>query len=169
MKILRIINPDKISEVEVLKLKPRLSSRGVVFNKDNSIALLHVSKHTYYKLPGGGIEEGEDSREAFRRECIEEIGFDVEIVEELGSIIEYRSQFEIIQTSFCYTAKVIGERKETAFTEHEVSQGFEEPIWLPLNEALKLVSESNPNDYEGVFIKERDTLILETAKSNRTP
>ena len=165
MNILRIINPDDVSDTEVKSFTPRLAARGVVFDKDNKVALLHVANHNYYKLPGGGIEEGEDKIEAFRRECVEEIGTDIEVVSEIGSVVECRSKFKILQTSYCYTGKVTGKRQKTAFTEHEVEQGFEEPIWIPLDEALRLVSTSVPNNYEGGFIKERDTLILESVKN----
>jgi 8-oxo-dGTP diphosphatase len=165
MKLLRLINPANISDEIASTYKTRSASRGVVFDQNNNAAVLPVSKHDYYKLPGGGIEEGEDKIEAFRRECLEEIGFDVEVVAELGFTIEYRSEFSLVQTSYCYVGKVIGERRETAFTQHEISEGFKQPLWLPFEEGFKLVSESRPNNYEGGFIKERDTLIFETARS----
>jgi 8-oxo-dGTP diphosphatase len=163
MKTLRTINPANITDEVAKTYRTRLSARGVVFDKDNNVAILPVSNHNYHKLPGGGIEEGEDKIEAFRRECVEEIGSDVEVTSELGIIIEYRSEFSLVQTSYCYMGKVIGERKETSFTEHEKSQGFKQPVWVPFKEALKIVSTSEPNNYEGGLIKERDTLILETA------
>lgn len=164
MKILRLVNPANIADDVAATYKPRLAARGVVFDQNNYVAVLPVSKHNYYKLPGGGIEEGEDRVQAFRRECLEEIGSDVEVIAELGSVVEYRSEFSILQTSYCYVGKVIGERRETAFTEHEINQGFKQPLWVPFEEAFKLVSESIPNNYEGGFIKERDTLIMETAR-----
>jgi 8-oxo-dGTP pyrophosphatase MutT (NUDIX family) len=164
MQILKIINLDNVTEEIANKFKPRLAARGVVFNADNNVAIIPVSKHNYHKLPGGGFEKNETEVEAFRRECLEEIGFDVEVVSELGLIVEYRAQFSTIQTSYCYIGKIVGEKKETALTEHEISRGFKEPIWVPLKEALEIVSTSNPNNYAGAFIKERDTLILETAQ-----
>lgn len=164
MQILRIINPANINEEEAKKLKPRLAARGIVFDANDNVAILPVSNHDYYKLPGGGIEEGESEIEAFRRECLEEIGYDVEVLSELGIIIEYRTEMSRVQTSYCYVGKVIGERKEIALTEHEISQGFKQPLWVPFEEAFNLVSTSKPNNYEGGFIKERDTLIFETAR-----
>ncbi len=164
MKPLKIINLDNVTEEVANTYKPRRAARGVVMNADGNVAVLPVSNHNYYKLPGGGIEESESEEAAFRRECLEEIGFDVEMVKELGIIIEYRSEFKILQTSYCYIGKVIGDKKEIAFTDHEKSQGFKEALWVPFEEAFKLVSESNPTNYEGKFIKERDTLILETAR-----
>jgi 8-oxo-dGTP pyrophosphatase MutT (NUDIX family) len=163
MVVLKIINRDNVSEEEASTYRKRRASRGVVFDENDLVAVLHVSNYNYYKLPGGGIEEGEERGEAFRRECIEEIGREVEIVKELGEIIEYRSQFPVHQTSSCFIGKTVGEAKATAFTEHEISQGFKEPLWVSLEEAYKLVSESIPTDYEGGFIKERDTFILAKA------
>jgi len=34
----------------------RKAARAAVFDHEGNLALLHVSKHHYYKLPGGGIE-----------------------------------------------------------------------------------------------------------------
>jgi len=164
MEILRIINPENITEEMANNFKPRLAARGLVFDEKNNVAVLPVSNHNYYKLPGGGIEEGEDSQLAFRRECLEEIGFDVEVISEVGSIVEYRGLISVIQTSYCYVGRVVGRKKEIHLTEHEISQGFKQPLWVPFQEALKLISTSTPNNWEGDFIKERDTLILEEAR-----
>ncbi len=164
MEILRIINPANITEEEANAFKPRSAARGVVFDEQNNVAVLPVSNHNYYKLPGGGIEEGEIETDAFKRECLEEVGFDVEVISELGIIIEYRTEFSVIQTSYCYVGKVIDSKKEIALTEHEISQGIKDPVWIPFEEAFQFVSNSQPNNYEGGFIKERDTLILETAR-----
>ncbi|MFZ2522841.1 MAG: hypothetical protein WAW92_00465 [Minisyncoccia bacterium] len=55
MKILRTINPANISDDIAKTYKPRLAARGVVFDQNNNVAILPVSNHDYYKLPGGGI------------------------------------------------------------------------------------------------------------------
>jgi len=167
MENLLIINPAGITDEVAKTYRSREAARGVVFDQDGKVAVLPVSNHNFYKLHGGGIEAGEEKIEAFRRECLEEIGSDIEVLSELGYIIEYRSEFSIIQTSYCYTSRVIGERKEAAFTESEISQGFQQPMWIPLDEALRLVSTSTPNNYEGGFIKERDTFILEIVKKSK--
>ena len=78
--------------------------------------------------------------------------------------LRYRTPISVVQTSYCYVGKVIGERKEIQLTEHEISQGFKQPLWLPFEEAFRLISTSNPNSWEGGYIKERDTLIFETAR-----
>ncbi|NOQ56220.1 MAG: ADP-ribose pyrophosphatase, partial [Nanohaloarchaea archaeon] len=44
----------------------RKASRAIVINDENKIALLFVSEHNYHKLPGGGLEPGEDTSSALR-------------------------------------------------------------------------------------------------------
>ena len=50
--------------------KERRSSRAVVLDGDGKIALLHVTKKNFYKLPGGGVEEGEKHRRRFASRII---------------------------------------------------------------------------------------------------
>ena len=54
--------------------KVRTASRGIVLRDDGKIALFYKSKMNEYKLPGGGIDEGEDKFVAFEREILEEVG-----------------------------------------------------------------------------------------------
>ena len=164
MKELKLINPENVSEEEVIAYKTREASRAVVIDEDGKIALLHVSNEHYYKLPGGGIEEGEDKMKALERECLEEIGCNVDVVSEIGSIVEYRRIFSLKQTSYCYLAKVKGQKGTPDFTDDEKEGGFEQ-VWLPYDEALKALNESNATSIEGSdYIVPRDTAFLEEAK-----
>jgi ADP-ribose pyrophosphatase YjhB (NUDIX family) len=107
---LTVINSENATDEEVIKFKTREAARAVVINNDGNIALLNVSKWNYHKLPGGGINEGEGVIAALKRECREEIGCEVEVTGEIGEIIEYRKMFNLKQTSYCYLAKVVGEK-----------------------------------------------------------
>lgn len=51
----------------------RPSVRGIVI-RDGKIAMVHSLKYDYYKLPGGGIEKGENQHETLIREVKEETG-----------------------------------------------------------------------------------------------
>ncbi|MEK7608220.1 MAG: NUDIX domain-containing protein [Patescibacteria group bacterium] len=163
MQELKLINPENASEEEVKTYRAREAARAIVIDEDEMIALLHVSKEGYYKLPGGGIEESEDRLMALKRECQEEIGSEVEIIEEIGSIVEYRKIFKLKQISYCYLAKVKGAKGYPNFTEGELENGFEQ-IWLPYEKALEVVANSKANNIEGsAYIVPRDTIFLETA------
>ena len=164
MEQLRLINPEQTSEEEVKSYLVRKATRAVVFDKDKNVALIHVSKFGYYKLPGGGVEKGEDIKTALRRECEEEIGCEIEIVGEIGSIVEYRKIFNITQISYCYLVKVNGEKGAPNFDEGETEEGFKE-VWLPYDKALETITQNTTQDFEGsVYIVPRDIIFLKEAK-----
>src|SRR5450830_1921296 len=99
MKIIKIIwDTDIGANFPVPSVyRERRASRAVVFDRDGNIALLDVSKRGYHKLPGGGIDEGEDILAALNRETMEEIGCTIGNIRELGIIEEYRNNYELHQ------------------------------------------------------------------------
>jgi 8-oxo-dGTP diphosphatase len=162
MKLLKLINLENTSEQEANTFFLREAARAIVFDADNLVALLHSKKYNYYKLPGGGVEKGEDYETALKRECLEEIGCNVQILNELGMIIEYRKKYSLKQTSYCYTAKVIGEKGLSELTEDEIKEEFE-TVWMPLKEAIQKVKDNNNSSvYEVPYMVNRDTTFLET-------
>lgn len=165
MKLIKLLNPQNVSEEEVKNYSTREASRAVVFDYDNKIALLHISKENYYKLPGGGIEEREDKITALNRECLEEIGCKIEVINEVGLIVEYRKINNEKQTSYCYIAKVKGDKGQPNFTDEEKSKGFE-ATWFTYEEAIKrLRSGESIFGKDNSYIIPRDIAFLEEAKN----
>jgi len=166
MKELKLINPENSSEEEVKNYLVREAVRTVVIDEDGMVALLHVSKENYYKLPGGGVEGAEDKITALRRECQEEIGCDIEVIDEIGFIVEYRRIFNLRQISYCYLAKVKGKKGTPKFTNEETKGGFKE-IWLTYEDARRALVESEAVTFEGMaYIVPRDLTFLEEARSS---
>jgi ADP-ribose pyrophosphatase YjhB (NUDIX family) len=142
----------------------RRAARAVVSNDQGEIGLLKVGNHNYHKLPGGGVEAGEDMQKALRRELLEEIGYEATVTAEVGEIVEYRDKWSLKQTSNCYLAKQIGQQQPPAFTEKELDDGFE-IVWAPsIDGAIVLLEQDEPANYDGQFIKRRDLAFLEAAK-----
>lgn len=162
---------EKSKEVENYRI--RYGARGIVINNDGKIAVFNKKTKNEYKLPGGGIDDGESSAEAFKRECFEETGCVVEIIDFLGTIKELKTQDDFKQISYVYVAKVIENTNSLHVTEQEEKEGarlfWEEPEF-----ALKLISESfdkiiaspceekEKSVYYTKFIVKRDKKILET-------
>jgi ADP-ribose pyrophosphatase YjhB (NUDIX family) len=113
-------------------------------------------------LPGGGIEAGEDINIALNREMMEEVGVNINVLGEIGTIIEYRDNYKQLQISYCFYAEVKGDIKETSFTDEEINEGFQLK-WIPLEEAVSILENDIPDDYVGKFIQSRDLLFLKKA------
>lgn len=142
----------------------REAVRAVVL-RQGKMALLYVSNENYHKLPGGGIEKGENLNEALEREILEEVGVTIEDIKEIGKIEECRAQHQLKQISYCYTAKVKEDKGELNLTEEEKEEGFQLK-WVSIDEALRLMNADKPKDYLGTYVKERDISILTYAIRN---
>ena len=71
-------------KINIEKSSIRFGARGIVLNDEGKIAIIHKVNKNEYKLPGGGIDENEDAKIAFKRECEEEIASKVKILKILG-------------------------------------------------------------------------------------
>lgn len=154
-------DPDKSSYGE------RHAARAVIFDGQGRIALLHSARLGYWKLPGGGIEDGEDWQQALLREALEETGYPVMLraVPPL-MLIEWRAQPEywrtiekLKQISVCGVADVCGDVQAISLTDDEMQTGLVLE-WHRVEEAVKVMEASAPDTYEGKFIRLRDLTFL---------
>ena len=168
MKLLLELKDEDIGmRSKKVKMRKRSAARAILF-KNNKIALLHVTKDGYHKLPGGGVEKGETIEDALFREILEETGCRVKITGEVGKIIEKRTnlgilnkRFGVLQTSYCYIAKVISQG-EPDLDDGEKEAGYKLE-WTDLDSAIDLIKNEKPAIYEGKFIIKRDVEFIKTA------
>ncbi len=161
MELLKEITDTKFPETE-WNLQIREASRAVIFDENELVPLLFVSKFNYHKLPGGGIEIGENKEKALRREAKEEVWCEIKVIEEIWKIIEFRTERNQKQTSYCYLCKVLS-KGDPNFTEKELNQWFK-IIRVSLDEAISLIKNDKPENYGGSFIHQRDIVFLKKVK-----
>lgn len=140
MRLLFEIDKKNYNPDEMDKAFRRPSARGIIFRGDK-IAVIFSRQKQFYKIPGGGIEDGEDMAVAMMREVREESGLVVipSTVKEYGYVhrIEKGSHEPIfIQDNYYYLCQVEEIQLETEYTENEMKEDFV-PMWVTLNEAIE--------------------------------
>lgn len=162
------IYPNNTITPETEYVSPRRSVRVVIFDNDNNVALGCVAGENgelRYSMIGGGMDGEESIEDATFRESLEEAGCHIKNIIELG-IIEERgigSQIRgrFIQTNYCFTSDVDGEKIKPCFTEEDIKDGLG-LAWLPIDVAIQKLKDQ-PNG----FITRKTLTLLEEAKRVR--
>jgi len=144
----------------------RPTVRGVIFDENKAICIRSKKGSGFFFLPGGGVEDKEDSVEALKRECLEEAGCNIVDIQKIGTVTEYRDEAKEKRTNECFTANLIGEKLEPTLAVGD-EEGFD-VFWIDINEAItvlenqkNMISENTNNFYSRSFNTVRDLDILQ--------
>lgn len=157
-----------LDPIEMYNPKIRIGARGIVRNKDGKIAIFNKQAKNEYKLPGGGVEDGEDIKETFIREVMEEAGCEVNNIIQIGIVEERKSFTNFKQISYIFSCDVVNDTKELRLTEKEAEEQAR-LLWMEPHEALKIMKENYNNLkgskyddlYRTKFMSLRDRRVLE--------
>lgn len=166
MELLKILNDENISELELKIYKHRNAVRVIIFDTENRIAIVHAKINEYYELPGGGVEPNETLEEGALREAKEEAGCDIKIIKKIGVVKEYLKDKKLINETLCFKAAIISNKFELNLNQDEIDEG-KDIMWVDIQEAIKLI---NSNKSESKFAtplqvkytKVRDLTFLES-------
>lgn len=151
---------DEKNYTEDMPVVEACSTRGIIC-RDGKYAM-QLGGDGEYKIPGGGLEDGESYMEALCREVAEETGLvvDEEKVRFLGETVEIRRDIreadkKYVKRSLVYLCDVKEERVEIKMTESEIKRGYH-PVWADLDTILSQNHRMIKEDWQL-----RDTRILE--------
>ena len=132
---------DEKNYTEDMPVFERFVVRALI-EKDGLFAM-QQGKRGEYKIPGGGMDEGESVVDALMREVKEETGLVIisETMKELGQITEIRrdifdENIKYIAHSMHYACEVEAEMVEPSMTESEKEKGYH-LVWMDLDTIIE--------------------------------
>jgi ADP-ribose pyrophosphatase YjhB (NUDIX family) len=143
----------------------RITVKAIVKNDTNRFAFITSASHGCYLLPGGGAES-DDLETEIKRECVEEIGFEIDIIRIIRQTQEFRSRLAKEYVTTCFFAKTTRNVMGDFRTEDEKEAQLQVE-WFTVDEAKKILSEQvervrkgDVNGYELPFNIVRDHLFF---------
>ena len=109
--------------------------------EDGKVLLMHRNKHgqEYWVFPGGGLEDMDDNIESgLKRECLEELGVNIE-VKDLCMKIVFLPSDSVGHIQYFYNCKIVSGEVGTGtgpeFTNRDINKyGTYEVVWIPIAE-----------------------------------
>jgi 8-oxo-dGTP diphosphatase len=124
----------------------RPGAYGIFKNVNNLIALIKTK--TGYFLPGGGIENGELPDECLKRECLEEIGAEIIILDNFayGNYYFYSTILnkDMESMGYFFICKIDNFLDISTEDDHEL-------IWIEPGEAIQLLYLDNQREAVRIF------------------
>lgn len=145
-------------------LRPKFATRTVLFDEDGRVAIINVKRHGYYKIPGGGIEDGENIKDAAMREVKEESGCNCNITGELGRIETEVPVWQMLDISDGFIATVQGKKSQPDYEAWEKERGFELEWFQDIDTAISIIEGNTASEPGTEALQGRDLAFLKLAR-----
>ncbi|MES2631193.1 MAG: NUDIX hydrolase [Patescibacteria group bacterium] len=125
-----------------IEYKDRLTVKALILNDKDEVLIINDGL-----LPGGGVEENEDSLDALHRETMEELGINIGDTKELGAVVQFRDFIKRKYIINAYTAQYLN-NSGIASPQNEREAAFVYN-WYTIPDAMLLLDSSISHMYEG--------------------
>ena len=116
---------DTIFPKNDLPNKKRYTVRGLLI-KDNKVGLLYIKgddplfgKRNHLETPGGGIDDGENSIDALKREMLEETGYKIKNIKYITTVSVEYNPLNRIDVSKIYACEIEEDTHNIALLDYE--------------------------------------------------
>lgn len=164
----RLLTLDLKDYTDDMPVFEKVTVRAVILREGRMA--MQISGIGEYKIPGGGVENGEDYETTLLREVREETGLLVipGSVREIGEILELRQDVmkpgvKYICHSYFYFCDVRDETVETEMTSSEIAKGFR-PVWEYPEEIIRVNDAVQTEEWQ-----KRDTEFVRLLADGRIP
>ena len=142
--------------------------RAIVFDEEKKFYFVRIhrddsfGKATLIETSGGGVEKGEDLETAIQRELKEELGAEVEILQEIGIVSDYYNHVHRHNINHYFLCKVrsFGEKN---LMPYEIRDFHMETLKLSYEVAIEEYKKCS-NTKLGRLIAQREVPVLEEVK-----
>lgn len=117
----------------------RVTVKAVVENEAHEFGFVTNDTHGCLLLAGGEAESN-DLEAEIARECAEELGYDVQVIRQIGRAHEFRNREAKEYDTICFFGKATEKIAEDRRTTGEKRVGLQ-AVWLPASEALRVLEE----------------------------
>jgi mutator protein MutT len=126
----------------------RIVVRAIIKDNESIIAIKRIKdREMYWVFPGGGVEDGESHEKALIRECKEELGVDIEVIQ-----FAFEYTFHKQKEYFYYCRVVGGELGTGNGLEYDKSLESSRGLYEPMHVSLRDIS---PMDIRPLEIKNK--------------
>lgn len=126
----------------------RNGAYAIIINDKNLLAIIKTPLG--YFLPGGGIEASESEQECIIRECLEEAGLKIKVLEKIsiGNFYFFATTTNKYTESIghFYSCEIIEQLENKTEEDHEL-------IWLETHEAMRLLYLDNQRQAVKLFLE----------------
>lgn len=158
-KKIDFLNLGNLTTDEINKLPLMYGTRTVVLTSDNEVVLIKIKTGNFHTLVGGNIEDTENIEQGTIRECKEESGYNISIIDNLGYIVLCKKKYK--KYIFGNLVKTIGEPIPLKLTQEEIELGHE-ILKYPIDEALDILETDYSNT--GILAAHRSYIFLKEAQ-----